>query len=305
MTFFEKIKRCAIGFMEDEAPQSAAAISFYAVLALPPLVVLLVSCAGMLMSDMSFQAYLISQVGQLFGPSGAEIVSMIIVQSQSQDHGFAAFVGLMVLVVTSSGVHSQLQAALNKVWNITRRSRAPIRQFFGDRLVAIVTVGATGLILFVSLFLSTLIRAASAWLNERFHTDVISLERTQSLTTFLLLTVLVALLYRLLPDARVAWRDVWRGAFITSFLFAISRYIFAFYLSRTSLSVSYGQAGTLVLLLLWIYFSSLIFLFGAEWTSIEAELRGRRIVAKNRPVIHELASKMSSYPRQHNVIELK
>ena len=133
MTFPQKVKRCIIGFMEDEAPQSAAAVSFYAVLALPPLIVLMVSCAGLLVSDVSFQSYLIAQAGQLFGPSAAEIVSMIIVQSQHQRHGLAALVGLVVLIITSGGLHSQLQAALNKVWNIQRRRKPAWKQFFGDR----------------------------------------------------------------------------------------------------------------------------------------------------------------------------
>lgn len=271
-------------------------MSFYAVLALPPLIVLMVSCAGLLVSDVSFQSYLIAQAGQLFGPSAAEIVSMIIVQSQHQRHGLAALVGLAVLIVTSGGLHSQLQAALNKVWNLERRRRPAWKQFFGDRIVASVTVAATGLVLIFSLILSTALRATSAWLSSRFNLDLITFQRTQAVGTFLLLTALIALLYRMLPDARVAWRDVWRGAFITSLLFAVCRHFFALYLSQTTLTMSYGQAGALVLLLLWIYFSALIFLFGAEWTSIEAELRGRQIVAKDRPYQQILMCRMESTP---------
>jgi len=301
MTFPQKVKRCIIGFMEDEAPQSAAAVSFYAVLALPPLIVLMVSCAGLLVSDVSFQSYLIAQAGQLFGPSASEIVSMIIVQSQHQRHGLAALVGLVVLIITSGGLHSQLQAALNKVWNIQRRRKPAWKQFFGDRLVASLTVAATGLVLILSLVLSTAMRATSAWLNSRLHLDVITFQRTQAVGTFLLLTALIALLYRMLPDARVAWRDVWRGAFITSLLFAVCRHFFAIYLSETTLTVSYGQAGALVLLLLWIYFSALIFLFGAEWTSIEAQLRGREIVAKERPFIQILVCKMEDTPMTREI----
>ncbi|MFA7482602.1 MAG: YihY/virulence factor BrkB family protein [Vulcanimicrobiota bacterium] len=290
--FFQKIKRCFQGFVADEAPQSAAAISFYAVLAMPPLIVLMVSSAGLLVSDASFQSYLIVQAGQLFGPSGAEIVSMIIVQSQQQQHGWAALMGLLVLVVTSGGLHAQIQMALNKMWNLERGETGAFKRFFGDRLLATLAVAATGLILVLSLVLSTALRTASIWLNERFQMDLISIQRTQSIGTFLLITVLIALIYRLLPDARVAWSDVWRGAFITSTLFAITRHFFAIYLSRTTLTLSYGQAGALVLLLLWIYFSSLILLFGAEWTSIEAEQRGRRIVAKSLPYQQELIQNM-------------
>ena len=205
MTFPQKVKRCIIGFMEDEAPQSAAAVSFYAVLALPPLIVLMVSCAGLLVSDVSFQSYLIAQAGQVFGPSAAEIVSMIIVQSQHQRHGLAALVGLVVLIITSGGLHSQLQAALNKVWNIERRRKPAWKQFFGDRLVASLTVAATGLVLILSLVLSTAMRATSAWLSSRLHLDIITFQRTQAVGTFLLLTALIALLYHMLPDARVAW----------------------------------------------------------------------------------------------------
>lgn len=296
MTFFKKLKRCMVGFVDDEALQSAAAISFYALLALPPLIVLMVSVAGLMISDSSFQAYLIAQAGQLFGPSGAEIISMIIIQSNMASHGWAAVVGLVVLMVTSSGLHSQLQIALNKMWNLERKERAAVVRFFLDRVIASVTVAATGVVLIVSLFLTTALRAASTWLNARFHMDVLSFQRTQDLGTFLLLTALVALLYRMLPDATLHWRDVIRGAFITSFLFTITRHFFAMYLSRTSLTVSYGQAGTLVLLLLWVYFSAIIFLFVAEWTSIEAEARGRHIRARNLPFVRVMIWRLERYP---------
>jgi membrane protein len=296
MTFFEKLKRCVLGFVADEALQSAAAISFYALLALPPLIVLMVSVAGMMISDAAFQAYLIAQAGQLFGPSGSEVISMIIVQSNHADHGWAAFLGLLVLMVTSSGLHSQLQIALNKMWNLKRKKRGAVRRFFFDRLVASVTVAATGVVLIVSLFLTTALRAASTWLNTKFHMDVMTFQRTQDVGTFFLLTALVALLYHMLPDANLDWRDVWRGAFITSLLFTITRHFFALYLSRTSLTVSYGQAGTLVLMLLWVYFSALIFLFVAEWISIGAEARGRQIVARNLPLNKVMVCRLNPYP---------
>jgi membrane protein len=296
MKFLRKLKQCVIGFVADEALQSAAAISFYALLALPPLIVLMVSVAGLMISDSSFQAYLIAQAGQLFGPSGSEIVAMIIVQSNLSRHGIAAVVGLIVLIVTSGGLHSQLQAALNKMWNLKRRKRGAVIRFLIDRLIASVTVALTGVVLIVSLFLDTALRAASNWLNAKIHMDVLSFSRTQDVGTFLLLTALVALLYHMLPDAKIDWRDVMRGAFITSFLFTITRYFFAMYLARTTLTVSYGQAGTLVLLLLWVYFSALIFLFVAEWVSIGAEERGRKIVAKDLPLGKALISKLDEYP---------
>jgi len=298
MNLMEKIKLCFTGFFEDESPQSAAAISFYAVTSLPPLVVLLVSCAGLLISDQAFQAYLIAQVGQLFGPSGAEVISMIIVQSADGRHGTAALLGFLLLMLTAGGLHAQLQAALNKVWNINRHPQPFFQRFLGDRLLATLTIAATGMLLIVSLFVTTFIQATSKWLDGKIEMEFISAQRTQNLTTFILLTVMVALLYKLLPDARVAWRDVWKGAFLTSVLFAGTRWVLALYLSRGSLTVSYGQAGTLVVLLVWIYFSSLIFLFGAEWTSIEAKIKGREIVAKQVPDSHLVLSKIPAFPAQ-------
>ena len=296
MTLWQKFQRCCKGFVEDEAPDSAAAISFYAVTSLPPLIVLFISCAGLLISDESFQVYLISEAGQLFGPSGSEIVSMIIVQSEDQRHGLAAIVGLVTLVITAGGLHAQLQSALNKVWNIERRKQAALKRFVGDRLLASLTIAVTGFILILSLFVTTFFRATSAWFSERFHVDFMSAERAQSLASFVLLTVMIALLYKLLPDARIAWRDVWRGALITSLLFAGARYVAAIYLAKTSLTVSYGQAGALALLLVWIYLSALIFLFGAEWTSIEAEVRGRNIVARNPTKMRVLLRCMNDFP---------
>lgn len=297
MTLWQKIKRCSAGFVEDEAPQSAAAISFYAVTSLPPLIVLFISCAGLLVNDEAFQGYLIGQVGQLFGPSGAEVVSIIIVQSAQSRHGLAALIGLVTLLITSGGLHAQLQTSLNKMWNIRRRKQQMWRQFMGDRLLGIVTIAMTGIVLVASLLISTVFRATSSWVEQQFSISLISIERTQTLTSFLLLTVMVALLFKVLPAARVAWRDVWRGAFLTSFLFAVARQLIALYLSSASLSVSYGQAGTLVLLLLWVYVTALIFLFGAEWTSIEAELGGRHIVARSLPLIVELTRDMGDYPQ--------
>lgn len=283
MTLFQKGKRCFQGFLADEAPMSAAAISFYAVTSLPPLIVFLVSVAGLVVSDKSFQAFLIKQGAQMYGPTGAEVVSTILVQSGDSAHGLAAVLGLLTLLITASGLHAQLQNALNKMWNIRRPQKAPIKTFLVDRLFATFTIALTGILLVVSLLVTTFLSYASNWLGSRLNIDFFTLQRAQSLGSFLLLTAMIALLYKLLPsDARVAWRDVWRGALITSALLTGTRHLLALYLSNANFSLSYGQAGTLVLFLISIYFSALIFLFGAEWTSIEAQLSGRAIVSRHQ-----------------------
>lgn len=305
MRLKQRIKVCFEGFVEDGAFESAAAISFYAITSLPPLVVLTVSLGGMLVNDESLQSYLIVQANSMFGPSAAEVISLILVSSQEGSHGVAALVGLGTLLLTAGGLHAQLQASLNKIWNIERKPTPFLKRFLGDRLLATLTIIGTGVLLIASLFFSTLVRLASTWLNSALSMEFISFEKTQAFTTFFLLAAMVALLFRLLPDARVAWRDVWKGAFLTSALFALSRHLMAFYLAKTSFSVSYGQAGTVVLLLLWIYFSALIFLFGAEWTSVEAGIRGRHIVARNPGLKAQVIAGMQQFPTAKQVVESK
>jgi len=264
------LKKTIANFGEDDCMSLAGALAFYTALSLAPLLILLLRIASLLGEEK--QAALISKIQEMVGPQAAEAVSMVI-DSAGEQPGWgtiAGIVSLLILLFSATGVFAQLQASLNRIWDVEPRKSEGIKGFIRKRLLSAGMILAIAFLLLVSLVASSIIgiiipQGAIIW--QWVDLGV-------SLCVFILL---FGLMYKYLPDVKIAWRDVWLGATVTAVLFAIGKFGVVLYLAHSSTASSYGAAGSLLVLLLWVYYSSLLVFLGAEFTQAYARQRGRAI----------------------------
>jgi membrane protein len=254
------------GWNEDNALRLGAALSFYAVLALPPILVVALSTAGLLFGRDIAQESLLRQLSEILGPSGRKVFEEMVETASRPKQGFlAAGLGILVLLFGATGVFVELRDALNLIWKVPNGGGA-FRGLLRGRILAFNIVVGTGFILIVSLLVSTALAALADTLRGRVSgLDDVTRGLDLSVSSAVIAT-LFALIFKILPDVPLSWRDVWLGAVVTSFLFTAGKFAIGAYLGTTRIASAYGAAGSVVLLLLWIYYSSLIFFFGAELT---------------------------------------
>lgn len=274
-------------FLDDDVPQAAAALSFYAVAALPPMVVILVSMLGLVYSDGSASDRLGGEIAKLFGPSASDTI-MGFLSTRSSSHGVAALGSVVVLLFGAAGFFGQLQKAINNVWGVRPKPSAGFKVTIKKRLLSMTAVLGTGFLLLISLALSAFIAAAGQALHTVLGIGPLVSTLGESLATLILITGLFALIFKVLPDVDIAWSDVWHGAFTTALLFLVGKLGLGWYLGRTDFSADYGSAGALVLILFWVYYSSMILLFGAELTQTRALAQGRDIEPEPYAELFEL-----------------
>lgn len=265
-------------FKEEDAPQKAAALSFYAVTAIPPLVVLLTAILGLVYSGPQAAQELTAQISSLFGQDTGNTIAEILERRSESSNGIAALGGLAILLVGASGFFVELQKALNSVWGVQPDPDANWKSTVAKRLLSMTVVLGTGFLLLVSLVASTVIAVASSWMEARFGLSPAFASLAEVVIGFAMITGMFALIFKYLPDADIPWSDVGRGAAITASLFLVGKFALGWYLGRSNFTADYGSAGALVLILFWVYYSSMILLFGAEITQAQAEARGHQIV---------------------------
>ena len=257
-------------FVDDDAMTMAGALSFYTALSLSPLIVLLLTAASFLGDGTQNQV--VEQMHSLVGPQAAQGLNAIISSSKSRPNvtSFAGIVALIVLLFSASGVFAQLQASMNRIWAVTTSPTAGILAWIVKRLLTFVMILGIGVILVGSLAVS----AATSFIFPHFGV----LWRIVTFAVTLAIFIIVfALMYKLLPDLHIPWHYVWTGAIFTATLFAVGKLLIGQYLSHTSFSSSYGAAGSLIVLLVWVYYSSLAVFFGAEITQVYARGSGAHL----------------------------
>ena len=280
------LKRTFWEWLEDQAPTLGAALAYYTVFSLAPLLIIVISIAGLVLGKEAAQGQIFQELRGLLGTESGKAVQDI-VQSTSADPStslLASVVGFVTLLFGASGVFGQLQTSLNAIWGVQPK---PGRGLFGivrDRFLSFGFILAIGFLLLVSLVLT----AAIAFLGQQFGSMIPRMEAlVQSLNSILSvagITLLFAMLFKFLPDARIAWHDVWIGAFITAALFTVGKFALGFYLGKSGVASSYGAAGSLIVLLLWVYYSSQIVFFGAELTQVYANRFGSHVAPSSNAV---------------------
>lgn len=278
-SIFKLIKEAFGEWQQDKASMLAAALAYYTVFSIAPLLVIAIAIAGAIFGQDAAQGEIVSQINQLVGQEGAEAIETILANADRPQLGsLASIISVVVLFIGASGVFAQLQEALNTVWNVQAKPNAGIWEFIRKRLLSFGMVLAIGFLLLVSLILSAMLSGISK-LEINLLPGLTPLwQLVNFAVSFGLITLLFALIYKYLPDAKIRWKDVWIGATITALLFTIGKFLIGLYLGRGSLGSAYGAAGSLIVFLAWVFYSAQILLFGAEFTQVYARKYGKKIL---------------------------
>jgi membrane protein len=277
-------------FFSDNCSTMAAALSFYTFFSLPALLTLLLTLVGRVMDPTQVQEAIIAQVGGLIGAAGSEQVGAILSHAKRGDGpaSVATLLSVLALAFGATTTFSQLQDALNRIWGVKPDPRRnQLRIFLVKRMFSFGIVVTVSFFLLVSLVLSTAFAAAAQRVTTLLGTPPVVLEVFTSVVGFVLIAMLFAVMYRYLPDARIAWRDVGAGAVGSALLFVLGKTVLGLYLGGTNPGSAYGAAGSLAVVLIWVYYTSMILLFGAEFTELWAERYGRGVVPEHGAIAYE------------------
>jgi membrane protein len=256
-------------FIADRAMTRGAAIAYYTTFSLAPLLLLLIAIAGLVFGEEAVRGALLGQLGGLMGPEGAKALEDMVQSASDVGSGIAATtISVVLLVIAATTVLAELQDALNVIWNAPTQNISGLWSFLRARLLSLALIGAIAFLLLVSLAVSAALTAFGEYMAGPEISAL--LEALNFAVSFLVLTVLFALVYKILPDRRLSWRDVGVGAAVTAALFTLGKFAIGLYLGESDLASSYGAAGALILVLVWVYYSAQIFLLGAEFTKIYA-----------------------------------
>lgn len=255
--------------LDDKGFKMAAALSYYSAFSLGPLLIIVIAIAGFFFGEDAAKGQIFSELKNLVGPDGAIMIETILKGAASKSTGiFATALSIVLLVLGSIGVFLELQESLNIIWGVELKPGRGIWGFVKNRLVSFSMVIATGFLLMISLVISSVITLLNIYIGEQFPALVPLAYISNNIASIIVITILFALIYKVLPDVNISWKYVWLGAILTSILFTIGKYLIGIYLGSSSYSSTYGAAASLVVIFVWIYYSGLILYFGAELTQV-------------------------------------
>lgn len=276
------VKQTGKEFMIDKGPRLGAALAFYTALSLSPLLLVVIAIAGAVFGEQAARGEIAHQVQDMVGEENAATIQSMLANNRSERKSMLmTIVGILTLIVGASGVFGQLQEALDTVWGVkSEQVKGGIFGAIRDRLLSFSVVCGMAFLLLVSLVFGAILSALSGWLETQMPGNGWLLQLGNQALSFLLTTALFAIIFKVLPHTRPAWSDVWVGAAMTAGLFTLGKYLIGLYLGQAAPGSAYGAAGSFVVLLIWIYYSSQIMLFGAEFTQVYANTHGSGL---NRP----------------------
>src|SRR3954469_25349009 len=277
------------GWWEIKAPRLGAALAYYTILSLAPMIILATPLISLVFHDPTKATNgIVEQFQTLVGEEGARAVKAVLdTRPDYPPTRLTTYLGVAVLVFGATGVFAQLQDALNTVWGVVPApgfGKHALLSFLRQRFISFTMVLGICFLLMVSLIFSAGLAVAQQLINERIHTLAIYWTIAHNITSVVIMTVLFAMMFKILPDAKVPWRDVWVGALLTSLLFTAGKYVIGLYLGNASVGRAYGGAGSIVVLLVWVYYSSQLVFLGAEFTYAYHKARGDRVVAADHAV---------------------
>lgn len=266
------LKEAVVAFINSDVMSHAAGISFYTALGLAPTVLLFLSIASFV--DGVGQQSLVNEINELVGPEAAEGVKLVIENADRQEKQqktgvLSTIIGIGTFLFSSSAVFAQLQLALNNVWSVMPRPDAGMMDFLRKRLISVGMVLGMMLLMLASLVISAMIPLLVPW-GEAWHV-------VNAMISIVVFTACFGMIFKFLPDVQITWRDVFAGALMTALLFSLGKWAIGLYLGNSSVGSSYGMAGSLIVLLVWVYYSAIILLFGAEMTQVYARRFGSGI----------------------------
>lgn len=275
---FALLKETYQEWRDDEAPTLAASLSYYTLFSLAPLALIALGVAGIFFGQEGAREGLMAQVRSLVGPEGAAALAQMLDDTQRNRQGpVAAVTGLVLLLVGASGVFGQLQGALNRVWEVEPDPERGLWATVRARILAVAMVLGTGFLLMASLVLSAAVASLSSWVTDLAPWTPFFAHLGEWVANIALFTVIFGAIFKVLPDVDLRWRDVRVGALATALLFSVGKVALGLYLARSATGSTFGAAGSLVVLLVWVYYSSMLLLFGAEFTQVWARRQGARL----------------------------
>jgi membrane protein len=285
-TGWDVLKQAVLNFFQDDSFSYASSIAFYTIFSLPAILIISLSVGSTFYERDVVQKELINQVARLIGPESAADIEQILINAALDSTGtFAKIVGIATLIFSATTVFISLQTSVNKIWGLKSKPERGFVRFLLDRLISLAMVISIGFILLVSLVIDTALVVVQTSLSKILAGWTLYIVTTLNVLISLgLITVIFALMFKVLPDAKIKWRDVWVGAIVTTAFFTLGKYLIGFYLGNSSVNSAYGAAGSLVIILVWVYYSTVIFLFGAELTSVYAEKTGSEIMPYHHAV---------------------
>jgi membrane protein len=276
--FLQLFVKAAKSWSDDYAPSMGAAISYYTVFSLAPLLVIVIAIAGAVFGREAVQGQLVAQLSGLIGVRGADLVQSLVAATSDTDKGLiASLISGVVLVIGATSVFAELQNALDRVWHVPASAKPNgVFAVLRSRLLSIGMILGLVFLLMVSLAVSAAVAAFGALTTDLVPGAEILLQALNLAISFGIATLLFAMIYKLMPATPIAWRDVWVGAVTTALLFEIGKFLIGLYIGKSSMTESFAAAGSLVVLIAWVYYAAQIFLFGAEFTKVYAERHGSR-----------------------------
>ena len=275
---WQLFKRTYTKWNADHAQGLGAALSYYTVFSLAPLLLIVIAIAGLVFGQEAAQGQIMGQIEGLVGEESAKAIQSMIEEARKPTAGIlATVIATVMLLVGATGVFAQLQESLNIIWQVQEKPGEGLWKLLKDRFISLMAVLGTGFLLLISLVISAGLSAVGATLEHLLPGPEFLLQIINFFVSFAVVTLLFAMIYKLLPDTPIRWGDVWIGASITSLLFTIGKFFIGLYLGKSDVGLAYGTAGSLVVILIWVYYASQIFLFGAEFTAVYAGSRETQV----------------------------
>jgi membrane protein len=261
------LKRALAGWWADNVPRLGASLAYYTLFALAPILVIAIGVAGLVFGREAVRGEIVGQIEGLMGRQGAEAVqAMVEGASRPSASILATAIGAVTAFLGATGAFIELQTALNAIWRVKPKPGVSVKAFLVERLISFGLVVAVGFLLLVSLIVSAALAALNRYLGAAFPALTVVWQASNVLVSLGVVTLLFAMVYKVLPDVQLGWRDVWVGSLVTAGFFSIGKQIIGLYLGTSSVASSYGAAGSVVVLLIWVYYSAQVVLLGAEFT---------------------------------------
>ncbi|MBD0315239.1 MAG: YihY/virulence factor BrkB family protein [Nitrospiraceae bacterium] len=278
-TLWPLLKEAASDWSHDRAPRLGAALAYYTVFSIVPLLIIIIAVIGLVFGQDAAQGAIMQHIASLVGEQSAATLKDMIQRADEPSTGIlATIIAVGTALLGASGFFGELQSALNTVWGLQPKEGLGIWGYIRSRFLSMATVLGTAFLLLVSLLLTAAVSSVGKWFGGLLPLPELVLQAINVLLSFIVITGLFAMIFKVLPDAHVAWRDVWVGAALTAALFTVGKFAIGLYLGKSNPGSGYGAAGSLVILLVWVYYSAQILLYGAEFTQVYANRRGGQIV---------------------------
>jgi membrane protein len=279
---FQLFVKAGKAWVDDFAPSMGAAISYYTVFSLAPLLIIVIAMAGAVFGREAVQGLIVEQLSGLLGQQGASLIQTLVASASNTEKGLiAGLISLFVLIVGATTVFAELQSALDRIWHVPLASKPKgIVAILRARLLSFGLILGLVFLLIVSLAVSAAVAAFSTLTGGLMPESEILIHAVNSAVSLGIATALFAMIYKLMPSTYIAWRDVWVGAFVTALLFEVGKLLIGLYIGKSGVTESFAAAGSLVVLLAWVYYAAQIFLLGAEFTKVYADEHGSKSAEK-------------------------